>query len=205
MLDNFVAKSVSNHIHRALANHFAKDSPHILETAIDHDPRIEAFWFVGGIPPPTVIKDLKRRAGIQKAYLNDPVDRPVQYIGCPILQMRHNLPLPEIVPLSESENSKYNVPSFTYETRSTGLALERRHGTNIPGFWPGDSSEFGLISYHKCGHLSARNPNFKDTFDALKVQATLGNWGWLLSQACNLGNYNNSYLLLSFFHLAKFL
>jgi len=190
-----MSKAICNVVHRSLMTHLASDSPYLLETELDNDPRIEAFWSAGGMPTPNLVLKLQKR----KKYIYPeeirkiPIDRPVQYVGKPNLQLRHELPLPEIIPIEESENPDFTVPTFKYEPRVTGLYNVRRHGTNIPGFWPGDNSEFGFVSYHNCGYLKSRPKSFNDTFDALKVQAVLGSWAWLLSQACMQGfsNYND--------------
>lgn len=185
--DNAMSKAISRHVHRVVISHLVLDNPSLLEMEIDYDPRIEAFWFVGGISTPPVIKDLQRKQRLPTEMVKLGVDRAIQYLGKPNFQLRHHLPLPEILSLTDSINPDFTVPDFKYEPRVTGLCNGRRHGTNIPGFWPGDSREFGFLSYHYCGYLAVRPETFDDMFDALKVQTVLASWGWLTSQACNQG------------------
>nr|CAD7569774.1 unnamed protein product [Timema californicum] len=113
----------------------------------------------------------------------------VQYLGSPILQLRHEQPLPPLVDHSEGENPELEVPLFTLDPRTDGFFQDHRHGTNIPGFWPGDPCEFGLVSFHSRGHLVERPTSFGETdhLEALDVQAILASYSWLLAQACYQG------------------
>ncbi|XP_043277683.1 39S ribosomal protein S30, mitochondrial [Venturia canescens] len=194
MIDDVLSKAVSKKVHQSLVSGLAPEHPHLLEAEVDFDPRIEAFWFTGGLETPTCVKLWRRTAAYKNRkklnkrpddYPDYPCDRGFQFIGDPNFQLRHNLPLPEIIPLSESENPAFDVPVSKYEPKTLNYWGGRRHGTNIPGFWPGDKSEHGFISYHKSGYLKSRP--YDDTPDALRAQAILGSWGWLLAQACNLG------------------
>lgn len=57
------------------------------------------------------------------------------------------------------------------------------------GFWPGDTHQFGCVSYHKRGHLFSRK-RFQDKEDdkeALHYQALVASYGWLHAQANLLG------------------
>lgn len=53
------------------------------------------------------------------------------------------------------------------------------------GFWPGDPNEFGMLSYHSCGHLLGRPPTFgnEDEYRTVNAQAMLAGYAWLLGQA----------------------
>lgn len=55
----------------------------------------------------------------------------------------------------------------------------------IPGYWPGDQDEFGLLSIHGRGHILTRQESFgeQDNLEALHCQAMKASFGWLLAQA----------------------
>lgn len=55
----------------------------------------------------------------------------------------------------------------------------------ILGFWPDDPHQFGLISFHSCGHLLGRPPSFGDEelSQTVRAQAVLAGYAWLLAQA----------------------
>ena len=166
----------------------ASNFPHLLEAQVDYDPRLEAFWCFGGIDPPLSIELQKNRKSWMRPYAKDPIDRYFQYLGQPNIHLRHRHPLQEIVPLQESEDSNYNVPVWKFDSRTIGYHQIVRHGTNIPGFWPGDQNEFGLFSYHNCGYMAARPRHWNDEEIALKTQAVRASFAWLHSQACYQGN-----------------
>ncbi|XP_063990805.1 large ribosomal subunit protein mL65 [Diachasmimorpha longicaudata] len=188
--ENVVCEFVGLQANRILASSLARRYPHLLEAQTDRNPRVEAFWFAGGLELHKYIT-VGRKARGWHEVLDEPADRALQYLGQPSLQLRHKLPLKEIIPLSECENPDFDIPTFKYDPRTLGHCRKRRHGTNIPGFWPGDALEFGLLSYHKRGYMLGRNWN--DEVDALKTQAVYANWAWLLAQACHLGfsTYND--------------
>ena len=119
-------------------------------------------------------------------------------LGKPYLALRHQLPL-EPIDSSSAEVSDVineNVPSFTFDPRTLGYSTEHRHGTSIPGFWPGNVREYGLLSYQDRNFMLNRN-NEKygegDMQDALHSQGILSSYAWLLGQACYQGfsTYND--------------
>lgn len=184
---NIIGDAIVRQVNRILLATLSSDVPHLLEAQIDYEPRIEAFWFAGGIQPPTEVKNAKAGLKWSKDFAEESIDRRIQYRGDPILQLRHDLPLAEIVSLSESENPAFTIPEFRLDPRVLGYELKNVHGINIPGFWPGDPSEFGILSYHRRGHIDTRIETFKDEEEALNVQAIYASYGWLLSQACYQG------------------
>lgn len=190
LMENIIANAIIQHINRTLQIHLAPLEPHIVEIQTDYEPRIEAFWFVGGVNPPSNIINIRKSIKWMKDYVDDPVDLGIQYLGQPVLYLRHEFPLKEIISLSESENPSLEVPRFTYDPRVLGYACKRRHGTNIPGFWPGDACEFGLLSYHNCGYMHIKPEVYKDentTLETLTTQAIFASYSWLLTQACYQG------------------
>lgn len=94
--------------------------------------------------------------------MKNPVDRWIHYFGCPIIQVRHNLPLPSVpldkwtldtAPSSSSDMpnialKEFDVPNYDYDPQIYHkLPRERRHGVSIPGFWPNDQQKFGIFFY----------------------------------------------------------
>lgn len=176
-------------INRTMLVHLAPKNPHLLHTEVDFEPRLEASWFMGGIDPPNFIRKFRESVPFLKEYVNNPIDLPVQYIGQPVMHLRHKHPLREIIPLRDCENSALDVPAFKFNPKVLAYTLEKRHLTNIPGFWPGDENEFGLLSYHNCTYLQNKPEKYNDTSTALTVQAVLASYSWLLSQACYQGTF----------------
>ncbi|KAJ4433110.1 large ribosomal subunit protein mL65 [Periplaneta americana] len=188
-LDDIIGRSVIQQINRILLGNLSKKLPHLLKCQVETDPRIESFWSVGGMNPPIIVKKIKENISFFKDKANEPVDRWMQYIGSPALHLRHELPLPPVVDMQESESADLDVPFFKYDPKVIGFHVDRRHGTNIPGFWPGDPNEFGLLSYHHRGHILRRWEHYgpDDRAETLHVQAILASYAWLLSQACYQG------------------
>lgn len=182
-----ISKVLIQKINRTMLVHLSSKYPHLLHAEVDQEPRSEASWFMGIEPPPNVKKIFSRFENI-KEYADEPIDMPVQYLGQPVIHLRHRLPLKEIIPLNECENPALDVPAFKFNPIVLGFPLARRHVTTIPGFWPGDQNEFGLMSYHNCTYLQNRPKEYDDTSEALTTQAVLASYSWLLSQACYQGN-----------------
>lgn len=68
-------------LNRILINALAADNRHLHELDSDIDPRHEAFWFVGGIDPPTSVKKSREGQTWMKPYADQPIDRPFQYVS----------------------------------------------------------------------------------------------------------------------------
>lgn len=189
-MDSIMAKAVTQQINRILTTHLSPSHSHLLETEIDMDPRHEAFWFFGGYEVPYELKK-RRKAGYAKEWADSPVNQCLHYTGTPILQLRHNLPMKEIISIEESEDPSLKIPVESLDPRQYGFFRDRRRATVIPGFWPGDHSEFGFISYHNRGELPIRPEHYNDAEDAIKTQAVFGSFGWLYGQACYQGDFYN--------------
>ncbi|PZC79902.1 hypothetical protein B5X24_HaOG215666 [Helicoverpa armigera] len=193
--EDALAKCIVRQINRIVINNLTDKVDHILSSQVDYDPRHEAFWFVGGIHPPHKLVAWRKQYGGLKDRWYEPIDRAVQYVGTPILTIRNRQPLKPLVPYSEAENPEFRVPKFDHNPKAVGYFTDNRHGTNIPGFWPGDFDEFGSLSYHGRGHILARKPSFgpEDNLEALHCQAIKSSFGWLLAQANNQGftTYND--------------
>ncbi|KAM3965531.1 mitochondrial ribosomal protein S30 [Aphomia sociella] len=183
--ENDFGKVLARQINRIITNNLADKVSHILSAQVDYEPRHEAFWFVGGVDVPTSVLKWRKQYLWLKDRIDEPIDRPVQYLGTPFLAMRSRLPLRPIVEYSEAENPEFKVPKFTYKPETVGYFSQFRHGTNIPGFWPGDHEEFGLLSIHGRRHMLYRKASYgpEDALEALHCQAMTSSFGWLLAQA----------------------
>lgn len=83
--------------------------------------------------PPENTKSSRRGLEWLKHKENEPVDRVIQYFGCPMVTLRADKPLPPIISLSEAENPDLDVPFFKYDPRVLWTESEHRHGVNVPG------------------------------------------------------------------------
>lgn len=185
LLQNAITKALVFQINRIILANLSSTTPYLLETEIDFEPRVEAFWFAGGIEHQHLSKIPKLKSEFLKERLRDAVTIPVQYVGSPILQLRHQFPLREIFSLNQSINPELLIPEFKFDPRVLGYKFAYRHATCIPGFWPGDSSEFGLLSYHNLNDLTFNFLPLNE--EAITVQAIFASYSWLLSQACYQG------------------
>lgn len=133
-LNRLLGSEIVTQINRLLLMALRDDCAHLSETEVDLDPRHEAFWFVGGVDPPESVKRMRDGVEWQKEFVNDPVDRAVQYIGRPYLAVRHRTPLRPIRPMQEEgRETLEKVPLYKYDARTVGFATTHRHGTTIPG------------------------------------------------------------------------
>ncbi|GLV44027.1 mitochondrial ribosomal protein S30 [Carabus blaptoides fortunei] len=193
--EDLISDSIIQQINRVVLNNLASTQTYIMDAQIDYDPRHEAFWFIGGIQPPDNSRKSREKFSWSKPLANEPINRAVQYLGKPSLAVRTELPLEPVISYSEADNPDFDVPLFSFDPRVLGYNSTNRHGTNIPGFWPGDPCEFGLLSFQRRGHLLNRSPSFgpEDQQEALHSHGIMSSFAWLLSQASYQGftTYND--------------
>ncbi|XP_060526456.1 large ribosomal subunit protein mL65 [Cylas formicarius] len=188
--ENLTGAAIAKQINRIISNNLAPKYNHIVDSQADIAPRIESCWYAGGMDPPNHIKRMRSKIVYKKEFENDPIDRLMYYIGSPLLSVRSRMPLLPIMSHSEAENPEFEIPHFKYDPRVLGIPTEYRHVANIPGFWPGDPNMFGLVSFHKRGHIEEHLKQFKDpkdTEEAIHRQAILASYAWLHAQANFLG------------------
>lgn len=189
---------------------FVKHLSHVLITgAIDRakhlnmvtavpDPRIDAFWFLGGINPSLEkIEERKRRTkmtnkNVKKQFLDPslvhkPVNEPIQFYGKPILQVQTRHPLPPVENLTDCDPRAAGIPHIPYEPPVIYLEKEYRRATTVPGFWPGEQHSFGMMSFHSTNFLDSRSFGPNDNLEAAHSTAILSSFSWLLGQACYQG------------------
>lgn len=192
-LEEIVTSSLLTGLNRVLINNLSNKYTHLNEVETDFDPRHEAFWFLGGIPPPALVRKIKEGVEWQKQYANDPYDRKIQYVGKPFIAIRHKNPLDPFVQDKlnslDIKQDKVEIPEFRYDPITLGYRTEQRHATTIPGFWPGDQHEFGLISFQRRSHAHIR-PTYcavNDLQEALHAQGIFSSFAWAFGQACYQG------------------
>ncbi|KAI4458469.1 mitochondrial 28s ribosomal protein s30/p52 pro-apototic protein [Holotrichia oblita] len=186
--DKLLTSSICRQINRSLINNLSNTYAHLKQLQIDLDQRIESFWFASGMDPPENIKRYRLGEKWREHTENEPTNRAMQYTGTSMISLRSKLPLLPIVPHSEAVNEDLKIPYFKYDPRVVGTITTHRHITNIPGFWPGDKYEYGLLSYHPRSYLIGRNYNDPlDNTESLHRQALLSCFGWLNAQANYLG------------------
>uniref|UniRef100_A0AAG5D2G6 28S ribosomal protein S30, mitochondrial n=1 Tax=Anopheles atroparvus TaxID=41427 RepID=A0AAG5D2G6_ANOAO len=188
-----VVRSLIVQLNRTITNALAEDYGHLADVETDFDPRHEAFWFLGGIYPPKLVRKIKEGEDWQKEHASDPYDRNMQYVGKPYLALRHKQMLEPLLAkdLEAFDISQDNVevPEFRYDPLALGYMTEFRHATTVPGFWPGDQHEFGLLSYQRRSHAINRQRYcaVNDLDETLQAQGILSSFAWLLGQACYQG------------------
>lgn len=106
---------------------------------MDYEPRQEAFWCVGGFhPSDEEYNKRKENEKLSEEEINEKVDHWIQYLGSPVIQVRHTFPLDTLDTnaINSEQEEKYLNAVFTecYDPSLTyGFELDRRYGTNIPG------------------------------------------------------------------------
>lgn len=198
-----LAKTVAEQVNRIFLANLSADYPHLFEAQVDYEPRIEGFWNVHGFAATKDDEEMRKKKNVPEQNLKDNVDRWIHYFGQPTIQLRHNLPLPP-VPLDKwtiatdssssdipkPEIKEFNVPNYDFDPNIYHkLPYERRHGISIPGFWPNDPQNFGLLSIHTNEYLEDRPPNFGklEHQEAVHAQAILASFAWLIGQASYQG------------------
>lgn len=106
-----------------------------------------------------------------------------------MLTLRNKHPLDPILTETEVNNLEYDVPYNRYAPESIGIRYDYRHGTCIPGFWPGHTHEFGSLAYYTREYLVDLPDSFseEDRLDILHANAILSSFGWLNTLACYQG------------------
>ncbi|XP_014249199.1 39S ribosomal protein S30, mitochondrial [Cimex lectularius] len=202
-INNEASRPILESINQILLSSLSTQYPHLLETMVDYNPRVEAFWLVGNFQPSQQLiderekfnKDNEGERNVQLLNTTELVEHWVQYFGKPLLQLRATLPLQvldtERIPeYNQNKEPNVLVPKMDHDpSLSYNLNFQRRFGTNIPGFWPGDKHEFGILSYHQQGHVVDRPPHFgeKELKETLQAQAVLAGFSWTHAQACYQG------------------
>lgn len=110
--------------------------------------------------------------------------------------MRHLHPLKpfEDMDFATITSLNENIPKVSYDPTTLGFSKAHRHAATIPGFWPGNVREYGLLSFHEKNaafHTKSAHPS--DAKNAVHSQGILTSFAWLFAQACFQGfsTYND--------------
>jgi len=207
--ENDSSRAVIKRIHEIIQSHLALSHQHLKDSVEDYDARNESFWFRGGVQPDQSMR--RKRKGIMdkmkekklkgerivefaEGYLESPYERSLQIKHSSVVQVRHELPLDEFISRDDPLCTEIKVPIVDFDPRAFGLRAKCQHGTNIPGYWPEDSHQQGLLAYHtrvngynsKCVMNSSLHDE-QVTREQDVSKGILTNFSWLLPQACHLG------------------
>jgi small subunit ribosomal protein S30 len=189
-----MASTIIKQLNRTLISTLGADNRHLYELDMDLNPRIEAFWFVGGIIPPFQAVRIRRRLFSKREFANDPVLRGMQYVGKPVLTLRHQHPLKPFVEMNYDEltTQNENIPSdeiSKVDPYAIGWTTSHRHGVTVPGFWPGNVREYGLMSFYDRKHILSRPKahGIEDDKMTLHSHAITSAYAWLFGQATYQG------------------
>lgn len=124
-------------LNRLLINLLSSANEHLGSSEVDSAPRLEAFWSLGGIEPDKGKRKIREnfKAG-KNIIVDEPVDRPMQYYGCPLLNMRHHNPLPQFLDRESGLSVQGEIPSWNLDPRVLGYKFDQCRATNVPGILP---------------------------------------------------------------------
>lgn len=103
--------------------------------------------------------------------------------------MRNRLPLESVFEdFNDPAFDIVDVPKLRNDPQGIGYQRVYQHVKTIPGFWPGNEHEFGQLCYHnrhtyKVKYNTIDAIDEEDKANALKSQAILNSFGWLIGQA----------------------
>lgn len=183
-----VTEIIIYELNKTILNNLSTDEWHLKNIQVDYAPRIESFWQNKSIKETFVKKQNKDGIPIERVpeeYEDRPSDKYFQYIGRPILQLRHNEPLCPLMDVKDAHIYEYAVPEYKYDPHNLGFEIRRRFGTNIPGFWPGEKKDFNFLSYHDSNHSKHRLSTYDDldAEETIQWQAISASFGWLMAIA----------------------
>ncbi|XP_076067555.1 mitochondrial ribosomal protein S30 [Oratosquilla oratoria] len=135
-------------LQRIMISSLSPQISHLRTASVDVQPRIEAFWFLGGIQPDLQLKKIRKNCDFLKDKENDPIDRPIQCMAHPTISIRSNLGLPEVVSMENSLATDGEVPVEQMDPRAYGFYYKHSPAVTLPGFWPGEVNEHGLLFFH---------------------------------------------------------
>lgn len=129
-----------------------------------------------------------------RALTDQPIKRGVQFKGTPLLALRHQNPLQPFdnIDFSQITEENKNIISETVasiDPKAGGWTSEHQHGVIVPGFWPGNVREYGLLSFYDRSILVNRTESFGDADhqDAIHALAINSSFSYAYGQACYHG------------------
>lgn len=176
-------------LNRLLIGTLTSENDHLGSTEIDLQPRVEAFWSLGGIEPDKTLKKARKENERYGGKEEDPIDRPMQYRGKPCLSLRNDLPLPQFTDRNSGLSVEGDIPQWSYDPRVLGYKYNLSRASSTPGFWPNACAQHGYLSLLSQSHMRLRDDylNHLDHQEGLDAQAILHSFAWTLGQACYLG------------------
>ncbi|KAK4298493.1 hypothetical protein Pmani_029168 [Petrolisthes manimaculis] len=175
-------------LHRVIAGTLGS-VPHIEDSMLDLRPRVEAFWFLGGIPPDNMLKKTRKNFTVTKEYENDPIDRPIQGTSTPVLGLRVTDGLPEVVPWDDPLATSATLPKSVLDPRAYGYKFAKKHATIVTGFWPGERQEHTQLWLHNQDFIQSYKLEFgeKAARDGLRQKMLVASFTQALAHATYLG------------------
>ncbi|KAG7173504.1 28S ribosomal protein S30-like [Homarus americanus] len=122
-------------LHRLMASTVDSTVQHIKESVVDMQPRVEAFWILGGLPPDEMLRKTRKNYEPSKELENDLIDRTMQGVSTPRLGVRVTDGLPEVVSRDDPLATSAFVPDNKLDPRAFG-------------FWPGEKKEHSQLWLH---------------------------------------------------------
>ncbi|KAK8751009.1 hypothetical protein OTU49_015091 [Cherax quadricarinatus] len=135
-------------LHRVMVSSLESSVQHIKESMVDVQPRVEAFWILGGIPPDKMLRKIRRNYKLTKDTEHDLMDRPVQGKSTPCLGVRVTNGLPEVVGRDDPLATSSFEPKSILDPRSYGFRFSHKHAVTVPGFWQGGTKEHSQLWLH---------------------------------------------------------
>lgn len=78
---------------------------------------------------------------------------------------------------------------------AANFKTDHRHGVTVPGFWPGNVREYGLLSYYDRSALEIRPKTYgdEDNKASINAQAITASYSYAFGQACyqGFGTFND--------------
>lgn len=129
-----------------------------------------------------------------RPFAKDPLNRAFRFQGTPILTLRHQLPLQPFdnVDFSEltEENKNIGIEEVApIDPHARGWTFDHQHGVIVPGFWPGNVREYGLLSFYDRSILVNRLQSYgeADNQEAIHSLGINASYSYAYAQACYQG------------------
>ncbi|KAG8193842.1 hypothetical protein JTE90_029574 [Oedothorax gibbosus] len=132
---------------------------YIMNSTIQHQPRIDSFWWHAGYPSET-----------EDVYEQNLC---FQYKDFASFVVRMKEPLSPILNLDHPLCATSEVPDYKYQPEVFDYDTTIRHISSVPGIWPGDEHQFPLILFNTTDKLKDLLSQIKYC-DISKIEHSLG-------------------------------
>lgn len=137
---------------------------------------------------------LRGKKDFLRPFCKDPIPRAIQFKGKPLLALRHQNPLQPFdnVKFEGRCTRNENIPFEevkSVDPHAGGWTFDHQHGVIVPGFWPGNVREYGLLSFYDRSILIDRKESFgaSDHQDAIHSLGINSSYSYAYGQACYHG------------------